>query len=254
MSEQFVKPGKEIVGVSHKGTNVLVAFADGGVLELPVSVCASHYLYVGKVLSSKEETELLDELRSQPLLEYGLSLLRRGSYSQMEMYKKLLAKAKNDKALTIKVLDKLTAEGFCDDRAFAVSYVEEREGKGYGKERIVGELSLKGISNSIIDELKFGDQLSLASMHLPSFERKFAAASLKEKEEKAYMALIRLGFSSSVSRLAVSSLNRDSEKEENNRRLMEEKAYRLYHRKYNGKELSDKIREYLWKKGFRNED
>ena len=80
----------------------------------------------------------------------ALSLLDRRDYSRAELLQKLAEKGYEDAAATSAV-DRLVELGFVDDARYAPIVVRHYAAKGYGAQRIRGELRRRGIPKELWD-------------------------------------------------------------------------------------------------------
>ena len=80
----------------------------------------------------------------------ALSLLDRRDYSRAELLKKLAEKGYEDAAACAAV-DRLVELGFVDDARYAPIVVRHYAAKGYGAQRVRGELQRRGIPKELWD-------------------------------------------------------------------------------------------------------
>ena len=145
----------------------------------------------------------------------AVSLLARRDHSSAELGRKLSARGYFAEAID-EAIQKLTNEGYLNDRRFAQRWTESaiRSGRGYGI-RILQELSLRGISREIASQAienaasEYTEYDSLAAI----VTRRFSAfdpssAPLKEKQ-RVYSYLQRRGFS--LHSITSFFLNKDKE-------------------------------------------
>lgn len=131
----------------------------------------------------------------------ALNLLARRDHSVAELKKKLVARG-FPAAPVAEALERLTGQGYLDDRRFAERWAESalRNGKGYGV-RLLLELQRRGVAREIAAEAvsgaaaEQGEQQLLAAI----VARRFAAfdpadATLNERR-RVYAYLQRRGFS-----------------------------------------------------------
>ncbi|AEA33227.1 regulatory protein RecX [Hippea maritima] len=85
-------------------------------------------------------------------LRYAFNLLARRDYSTKEVESRLQKKGVCSSDIE-KIVKSLKENGFLNDKRYAETYAFFRLKKGYGKLRIRHELALKGIDESIIDNV-----------------------------------------------------------------------------------------------------
>ncbi|MGA8262046.1 MAG: regulatory protein RecX [Arenicellales bacterium] len=87
-----------------------------------------------------------------PLLAQAMRWLARREYSVHELGQRLAAKG-HDRASVDEALGALESQGLLSDRRFAESLVRSRVEHGYGPLRIAHELRVKGVDDTLIEEL-----------------------------------------------------------------------------------------------------
>lgn len=210
----------------------------------------NHFLYEGKEVEAKEIFEIEKESSLDELYRYGKKLAVRGAYSSYEIKEKLFAKNQKNAA---KVHLKLMNEGFIDDKTLAEDLFEAKFMNGYGEERIKRELLLKKhIDPKIVNSLEANDVSKKGAKDLlPFYEKKYASSSNNERREKIKLALLRRGFSEKEIGEALSNLGRMAAPLETKNATREATAfYRRYQRKYNGRELFNRVEMALLRKGY----
>ncbi|MDZ7925049.1 MAG: regulatory protein RecX [Marinagarivorans sp.] len=139
------------------------------------------------------------------LLNKGIELLARREHSADELRKKLTTHSQKkmvDQDVTEHVLSvvvKLQDLGYQSDERFTQAYCRSRLRKGYGRARIVMELSHKGIAKPMIEmALSEVSQMELApeDVILRSWQKKFRVIANTPKDyAKQYRFLQYRGFS-----------------------------------------------------------
>ena len=130
---------------------------------------------------------------------YALKILSYQSLSTAELKKRLLERT-HEESLVNSVLDRLTSQGYLDDRRFIEGFVfSRRESKHYGRKRIELELRLKGLDSVLVGDMleqlypADEDQLQLRK----NLEKKLKSLGPPMDAKKAarlYNYLIRRGF------------------------------------------------------------
>ena len=137
-------------------------------------------------------------------------LLGHRARSREELRRRLLAK-EHDEGAVDDALERLAADGFLDDAAFARSYVaDKRRLESWGVERIRRGLRELGVDAAVIDEVLEaggeggGEEGAELDRALTVLRRRGAPEPpLEAARRRAFQALQRRGFSSSVAYAAV---------------------------------------------------
>ena len=246
----FEKTGKRLhkIDILRNG-KVRLSFSDKNIV-LSKDAFTNFFLYEGKEVTPKELTEMERESALDELLRYGKRMASKGAYSSYEIKEKLYQKNPKNAA---KVLRNLIDDGFIDDEALARDIFEVRLAEGYGEERIKRELLLKKhIDPRIIASLD-SSNLSKKGVKdlLPLYEKKYSSYSNKERKETIKMALLRRGFPEKEINESLSLLSPlPTSKETFNAAKEARTFYRRYERKYNGKELDNRVVMALLRKGY----
>ena len=129
--------------------------------------------------------------------ERALYLLTARDYSFAELYKKLAANY--DEEICVSVCSEMAERGYINDLGYAERKARELfEVKGFGVYRVKRELTLKGLSNDIIEaalELYEDDEAALERLE-ELVARKYERYLTDEKGVKRVKsALARLGYS-----------------------------------------------------------
>ncbi len=152
-----------------------------------------------------------------------------------------------------KAIDKLTKQGYLDDRVFAKAYINQQMiTTSKGPEKIAQELLSKGVLLDIIDDelVVFTKDIQLEKINkvasrLIKSNRSRGGVVLKKK---IMMDLQNLGYSSGIVSSVVATLDFGDVSDIQKREY--DKLYRRLSRKYSGKELEYKIKEKLYQKGL----
>ena len=155
---------------------------------------ASLYLKDGQEIDDEEFAALESAVNIRRAYNCAVSLLSRRDHSKKELLTKL--REKGFSAGAVQALEKLEQGGYIDDERFCrLSASELVRLKGYGKRRVEQELYRKGIDrdviNNVLDEITF-DSDALSDI----IKRKYLDKMSDEKgRQRAFNALIRLGYS-----------------------------------------------------------
>lgn len=154
-------------------------------------------------------------------------------------------------------IDKLTKQGYLNDRSFAKSYINSQMNTtSHGPNRIIGDLINKKIDQDIIDEeiLVFTEDIQIEKI------RKIIDKGVRSNrtrggvilKNKIVNDLKNYGYDYSLISRVISefdfSCDLDLAKKEY------DKLYKKYSSKYSGYELKQKIREKLFQKGLSYEE
>jgi len=131
----------------------------------------------------------------------ALNLLARRDHSVAELKKKLVARGFSA-GLVAETLERLTGEGYLDDRRFAERWAESalRNGKGFGV-RLLLELQRRGVARDVAAEAvsgaaaEQGEQQLLAGIAAKRFAAFDPAAATLNERRRVYAYLQRRGFS-----------------------------------------------------------
>ena len=177
-----------------KGDKIHISIDGEYALTVDEMYFASLYLKDGQEISEQEYDELEKTVNIRRAYNCAVSLLSRRDHSKKELMRKLKEKGYSKGAEA--AVEKLANSGYVDDERFCRLYASELiRLKGYGRKRVEQELYLKGVDRDIIsgvlDEISFDtDRLS------DIIKRKYLAKMTDEKgRQKAFNALLRLGYS-----------------------------------------------------------
>ena len=248
--------GKKIASIKIFKSKVVVKFQNKDKLEIPYDIYITHYFYVGKVLSDKEYLEINDEIAVYDLYKYAKKIATTRLYTEWKMREKLYQKEANKDQVDL-VIKKLKEAHLIDDKAYYEEYIHYASEKGYGKNKIIAKLKDKGVfkENIDIDDFPIEEEIKKAKKWLPSLERKYSKYSSSKKKEKATIFLVNQGFDLDVARKVAGELkDNNAKKEKENIQKDYDKLLHQYSRKYEGRELKDKIYQSLRSKGYKNND
>ena len=172
---------------------VTLILENGEEIASTLGVVTELRLYAGKDLTDAELKLLLEKTAAAAARNHALLLLSQRPHSQKELYDKLVRKGESTDAAEAAVAW-LADHGYLDDAAYAASVVRHYSQKGYGTQRIRGELHRRGVRRELWEEAlqetsEPGDQIS-----------RFLRSRLKDPEDrkevqKLSAALLRRGYS-----------------------------------------------------------
>ena len=247
--------GKTITKIKINKKNVVLYFGKTR-MEISPDAYATTYLYVGKVLTNKDISNLKSFSAIAELMKYALSLLKKGHYSEWRMREKLYAKEASKKDVD-KIIGRLKANDLINDKMLIEDLIAYGDERSIGKNKILKELSAKGIFEENLSKIKFpySKEKKKAMCQLPKLERKYASYSYENKKQHIYNGLVSLGFESIVIEEVINKISPIDEKDEKNKINKDfDKIYERLSKKYEGKQLKDKVFMSLKNKGYRYGD
>jgi regulatory protein len=177
------------------------------VCTISPSLVARWRLFKGRELGDADLAEIRAASSSERVMGDAYRLLGHRARSTAELRRRLLDK-EHDEGVVDDALERLAADGFLDDAAFARSYVaDKRSLESWGAERIRRGLRELGVDAPLIDDaLAAGDTDEDAELERALFVlRKRRAADRPDEGDRrrAYQALLRRGFSSPIAYAAI---------------------------------------------------
>lgn|GEM_PF-753548 len=242
-------------------------FSDGKSLLLSPESYVSGYYYPGKVLSAGEFAALKEEASQRKVKDYLSRLLSSGRYTVKDVSDRLVRKySLSEKEIRV-LLAPYQEAGVLDDEAYAMDFLESRQGTVSGPRQLESKLREKGVPEEVLAQKEVRALLNENEVLLPEAARKLlltATGTLSQRKEKVLSSLLRHGFSLSVSQEALSSALSslsDEEKEELKKQesvgLTREAALcynSLRHRKLEERALRTKFFQSLRRKGYALKD
>lgn len=237
----------------QKNGMYLLTLEDGNKIKIHEDLILKYELLLHKKLDDTLLETIYEENQVYIVYEVALKYLNIRLRSRKELYEYLSKKGYTKDIINI-VLEKLVAQGYLDDRIYAISFVHDRVlMSSYGPNKIRGELEHFGISNEDIDNAlnSYNESLEkeriekLINKQIKSNHNK--GAMLLKKKIQAY--LLNLGYTST---LVNESLNGKKLVTEDLYQKEYEKLYNKLSKKYSGKELEYKLKQKMYQKGFNN--
>lgn len=225
-------------------------------MELDKEVYPNFYLYLGKEVSKKEYNQIKEYNNVASLMKYALRIRSKAIYSEYQMREKLYKKEASKKEVD-KVIKSLKQYDLIDDKAYALDLVEYYNSLNYGENKIKKKLSDKGIFDEYISKISFSrtSENQKAKKLLPKLEKKYSKYNDSQKKSHIYNAYIQEGFDVDIARTYSNMISKSSLKEENEKLEKEfEKVYVRLSRKYQKKELKQKVITSLLAKGYKLND
>lgn len=166
-------------------------------------------IHSGDEISAEELDSLEEQINIRKAYNKGIDLLSRRAHSKKELIDKI--KRTVDEKYAIIAVDKLEERGYVNDSEFARAYYRYLyEGKHYAKKRIFYELYLKGISRDTAESVAYEFEDDPVQSAKDLIGKKYLRYLADEKgRRKVFNALVRLGYSYSDIRSAMSEYNED---------------------------------------------
>ena len=210
------------------------------------------------------DRETLDQLRDleqvQDCYNTALKLLSYKDYSSAKLKARLEKKGPYSDEVISHTIEHLKEKHLIDDYDYCYNYIESSLNKGYGFNRAVASLKKEGVNVDIINHIleAFSDELEydkaveiIEKLYNANHTRSPNAliANIKSK-------LFNKGFKGETVDRALDQVEMQFPKEETEALLKKEyeRGYRRYSSKYEGKELKNKIVNFLMRKGYEYSD
>lgn len=164
-----------------------------------------------------------------------------------------LEKKDIDKVIIHEVIERLKSQNYLNDSVFAKAFVNDRiKFSNHGPYKIKKELDERKISNSIIEEVLeiFDYELEREKLEklVPKYVKTVRNKSLVMMKSKVSNYFSDLGYNKSI----VMDILNDIDYDDSGARDKEyNKYYNKLSRKYSGEELEYKIKQALYKNGFK---
>ena len=140
---------------------------------------------------------------------------------------------------------------------FALDLVEYGNERNLGKNKIIQELSNKGLFDEVIGKCKFPESLERkkAYSNLPKLEKRYAKYPYEQKRQHIYKALLSLGFDNDIALETLNKMSLPKSKDEQNKLDRDfDKVLAHLKRNYDGYELKNKVIASLRNKGYKMKD
>lgn len=221
-------------------------------VELYEEVILKEELLLKKEIDEKQYKKLLDENKFWQCYYKAIKYINVRSRSTLEVKNKLIKDNFNIDDVS-DVINKLLQQGYLNDSVYANSFFNEQLiTTSHGPNRIRVEMQKKGIDNSIIDDvLNLYDsnlQYEKASKIVLKVIRSNHSKSNTLLKRKIYSDLMRDGFSKSIIDKVILEQSFLDDNELKNKEY--EKLKKRLSKKYEGRELEQKIKEGMFRKGF----
>ena len=241
---------KKISNIKKKNNKYIITLGDKTQLEFYSDTLIKYNLLKPRELSDIEFKEIINYNNYYEAFNKSLKLISNKQRTKKELEDKLKDYSKE---IIYKVIKKLEELGYLNEQNYIRSYINDQINLGVkGPNYIKRELGKLNLNTLYIDE-------ALASIDESIWKEKIAKIINKKIKTNKNLSrnnlilklksyLISLGYEQSM---IIEILNL-VDFEENNSILEKEyqKEYRKLNKKYNGKDLENKIKYNLYKKGF----
>lgn len=223
-------------------------------IDITLNTYTDFHLFVGKTLQEKEYKEIQNRDALDSYMEYALKSLSASHISEKALIEKLLKKGATQKQINF-IVKEMKRLSLLNDDELLDDYLEIAKYKHLGEKRIKEELYKKGLPGEKIESLSFDNQLDDAVANLPTLERKYASLNYEARKKHIYDNLLRLGFSYEIASSALLKIkDKDARVEKEALKADMKKTINKYKTKFNGRELREKVINYLMSKGYKYND
>ena len=237
-------------------SKVSIIFNNNEKLELDKEVYPNFYLYVGKDVSKKEYKEILEYNNDAKLLKYALNLRSKALYSEYKLREKLYNKGASKKSVD-RIIKMMKSYDLINDKMLAEDLLEYYNSLNYGEKKIRHKLSEKGIFDEDINKLRFPVSIERkkANNIFPKLEKKYDKYNYVQKKQHIYNAYLEQGFSSELALELSNKIVEKNNKDELDKLKIDYQKIKLrLSRKYQKKELKQKVLQALLAKGYKYND
>lgn len=120
----------------------------------------------------------------QAIEQRAVFLLGRREHSAAELRRKLIEKGFYGEPVE-EVIDELQERGWQSDERFAQSYIRQRIEAGYGPLKIYADMSQKGISRNLVEQLLEQAEVDWVAVAAERYRRRFGQVAPDNDKEKA---------------------------------------------------------------------
>jgi len=182
-----------------RGKNRFAVIVDGQMaIKTDYDILHALKIFEKSDIGEEEFLSLKTEIEIYEAKKRAFILLGMRAHSKSELTSKLRQKGFSQQA-AISAADYMDQKGYLNDEYFAREFYKSLKNKGYAGQKIRYELSKKGISRDIIDEIMAGEDVGEADdgAIFSLIEKKIGREKItKENRGKIYTYLARRGFKS----------------------------------------------------------
>ncbi|MGE0442002.1 MAG: regulatory protein RecX [Gemmatimonadales bacterium] len=152
MREKTSSPVEALEPDSRADGAVRLIIDGRAVLTAPVEAVRAAGVVVGAPVPAEALERLHQAAEDNAAYRTALRMLERRPFATRDLGRRLRLKGHAAPAIEA-ALAKATRFGFLDDERFARSFVDTRASRGFGPARLVRELSVRGVAQSVIDRV-----------------------------------------------------------------------------------------------------
>jgi len=254
--------GLKISKIGVKGDNVLIHL-EGDQINDKINVTIDTYTELGLRQGDILSTHIINRLKNEEkiALAYDKCLKRLGykDYSEREMRDYLYIYNELPQRDIDFIINKLKTNNFIDDEKYAFNKVTSFKNMLYSNRMMVRKLKEAGINEDIINKIvksEKDEELIKAKKIAERYNLLINGKSLKLRKELLIKKLCDKGFNYDVSKSAIDYLDFSTYSIQETEVLRNEciKYGKKYSKKYEGRDLRNKIYTALVSKGFNSED
>lgn len=242
--------------------NILIDQGNGEEFGFSVDqdVLIEFQLRKGQEVTEEELKEILYKDEIKKAFNLTLNFLSYRMRSEKEIREYLLRKSFHED-IVASVIYKLRNNQYVNDLEFAKSFVRSRVfNTTKGPLMIRQELQRKGISEKLIqeslEEFPEEKQLEIAKNFAQKNAEQKKSLSDYQIKQKIGQALMARGFPQLIVKTVIAELviEKDGEEQLTAVASQGKKAFKKYSSKYEGWELEQKVKQYLYQRGFTSDD
>lgn len=219
-------------------------------------VLIQHNLRKGMELSEQMIEKLLQAETLQQSYAQVIGYLGYRMRTRKEIIDYLTKKEVENEHIT-KIMEKLTDRKLIDDQEFANSFVRTRiQTTSKGPGLVKQELQRKGVTATIaekaVEQYDYGIQYEKAMKLAEKRSKKSSRHSVKKQQQQFQATLIRNGFTQDIIKDVLAEVQvGESDEEKEALSYQYEKLLRRFEGKLSGYELKNKLKELLYRQGFK---
>lgn len=249
----------QVKSITQDDKNYIVSFQfDRHEVQIRLSqaVINRYELYAGRQIDREQLEALKDHEQSVIAYNQALKYLTYKDYTYMMMKQKLTSNYDFSDIQIGMAMESLIQKGLIDDYQYTKDYFEKSKRLNIGIHKIVNNLKKDGVSPFVIDEcleeyssdIEYDKAITIITKLYNENTTRSPNALIQNIRNK----LFNKGFSSSTVEQAMNDFTFEFGLEHLKMLLTKEynKVYRRYSRKYEGKELKQKIKYFLLQKGY----
>lgn len=246
--------GKTIQKITKKAKEIIITFENKEKQSFHLDTLEMFSLYEGKVIYLEEYKQMLAFSNKSKLMDYALSLLKKGHYSINRMKRKLNDKISDKTAINF-VINKLKEFDLINDYALIEELCCYYDEQNIGQNKILYLLKSQELEEKDLNKIKFPITLEKekAVNNLTSLEKKFSSLPFEMMKKKIYLNLLSKGFNKEVALSALEEIQIEDNQEEKDLEKLNKDLEAIYDRytfKYHGRELKEKVFNKLISKGY----